>query len=278
MASQLTDDGPKRIRFRYPAQCFMCGHHIAPGDSGYWDRVDHRAACAACMGEPVQTVELGRPGGSALRRAHELQASAIRAADKKWGSEAAAVAAKVVAHDPDVRAWNKGGDGESRLGAFLQRETGDVAQLLHDRLIPGAKKANIDHIVISQCGVWVIDAKTYKGQVRRVDAGTMFHPDTRLYIGRRNQTKLVDGMPRQVTAVRAALEAVPDLPVIPIHPVLCFVDTDWPLLLRPFEVRGVTVMNPKALRIRIRKAGRFSQDEIARIAYVIATALPSATG
>ena len=36
--------------------------------------------------------------------------------------------------------------------------------VLHDRRIPGSK-ANIDHIAITAAGIWVIDAKRYKGDV-----------------------------------------------------------------------------------------------------------------
>ncbi len=37
--------------------------------------------------------------------------------------------------------------------------------MLHDRRIPGSR-ANIDHIAIATSGVWVIDAKRYKGKVQ----------------------------------------------------------------------------------------------------------------
>jgi hypothetical protein len=277
VGSTVSSDGPKRLRFRYAAVCSMCGCAIEPGETAYWDKREHHAACLGCVGDPKQTVHIGHAGGSALAHAEELQVAAVRTAERKWGPTAAAVAAKVIAEDHDVRAWNEGGDGESRLGAYLDREVADVATVLHDRLIPGTKHANIDHIVVAPNGVWVIDAKTYAGEVTRRDAGSLFRPENRLYVGRRDQTKLAGGLSRQVGAVHAALETVPDLAELPINAMLCFIDTGWPLLLRPFDVRGVTVIYPRALRDRIRKGGTFDHDTVARAAFVIAEGLPAAS-
>lgn len=201
--------------------------------------------------------------------AEDLERAAVRRAERKWGGKAAAVAAKVVADDHNVRAWKKGAGGESRLGVFLERQVGDVAIVLHDRVIPGTRHANIDHIVVAPNGVWVIDAKTYAGEVRRREVGTIFRPEYQVYIGSRNQTKLADGLSRQVTAVRATLETAPDLPATDVHPALCFVDTRWPSRLRPFDVRGVTVICPRALCDRIRKDGNLDADAVFRIAHVI---------
>jgi hypothetical protein len=55
--------------------------------------------------------------------------------------------------------------------------------------------------------VWVIDAKRYQGQVARKDVGGWFSTEMRLYVGRRNCTKLVEAMAKQVDAVRTVLAA-----------------------------------------------------------------------
>src|SRR5206468_8064624 len=104
-------------------------------------------------------------------------------------------------------AWAHGSRGERLLGDYLEKIQDErVVVVLHDRRIPGTR-ANIDHIAITRSGtVWAIDAKNYTGKVRRVDKGGWFSTDFRLYVGRRDCTKLVHGMAKQVEAIRIALD------------------------------------------------------------------------
>ena len=53
-------------------------------------------------------------------------------------------------------------------------------------------------------------------------------------------------MAKQVDAVRTALGV--DWADVPVRPVLCFVDTDWRWFASPFELDGVLVTWPRALR------------------------------
>jgi ribosomal protein L34 len=74
--------------------------------------------------------------------------------------------------------------------------------VLHDRRIPGSK-ANIDHIAITGSGIWVIDAKRYKGRPElKVEGGVLRPRVEKLLIGQRDCTKLVDGVLKQVDVVR----------------------------------------------------------------------------
>ena len=41
---------------------------------------------------------------------------------------------------------------------------------------------------------------------------------------------------------------------------LCFVDGDWPLLAKPIEIRGVTVMWPKELERRAEQLGKLGPE------------------
>src|SRR5699024_9308893 len=100
----------------------------------------------------------------------------------------------------------------------------DSIVVLHDRRIPGSR-ANIDHIVVTAGGVWVIDAKRYRGRpALRVEGGLIRPRVEKLMVGRRDCTKLVDGALKQVALVRQALEGVP------VTGALCFVEADWPLI------------------------------------------------
>src|SRR5436853_5665627 len=79
---------------------------------------------------------------------------------------------------------------ESKLAAKLGRVDRDDIAFLHDRRIPGAR-GNIDHVVICPSGLYVIDAKRYKGAVSVRNVGGFFSgPDLRLIVGRRGCTKL----------------------------------------------------------------------------------------
>jgi hypothetical protein len=135
-----------------------------------------------------------------------------------------------------TRAWAKGADGEQRVGASLETLTAGGAPVLHDRQIPGSR-ANIDHLVVAPSGVWVVDAKRYTGRVERRDRGR------RLFVNGCDRSKLVTAMSKQVEAVERALAGQ----AIPIHPVLCFTGSEWPLLARPFTIGNVLVTWPTAL-------------------------------
>lgn len=59
--------------------------------------------------------------------------------------------------------------------------------------------------------------------------------------GRRDCTKLVDGVLKQVDVVRDLSGDVP------VTGALCFIEADWPLIRGPFSIRGVHVLWPKRL-------------------------------
>lgn len=268
----------RRLRLRYPAACGVCGAALPARTEALWDSEAKKAMCLACLGVDVPERSRGEAGASALARADELEARSIARAARRWGADAALVAAAVVHDDPSIRAWKKGGDGESRLGAFIEREVGDAVISLHDRIIPGTRAANIDHLVVAPGGVWVVDAKTYKGKVEKRDAGPFWRQELRLYVDGRDRTKLVEGMRLQLKAVHAALANDPAHGEIPVRAALCFLDSEWNLFARPFVVGGVTVLYPEALRDRLEKPGPFAREAIERIAGRLARSLPSARG
>jgi hypothetical protein len=145
---------------------------------------------------------------------------------------------------------------------------------IHDRRIPGTK-ANIDHLAVTPSGVWVIDAKCYKGQVTMKEVGGWRSADERLFVGRRDCTKLVTAMTKQVAAVRKALG--PEWAKIPLRPVLCFVDAEWRLFSKPFALQGVLVAWPKALGKLLVRPGSYDRGTIDRIGTTIRDALSPAS-
>lgn len=139
---------------------------------------------------------------------------------------------------------------------------------LHDLRIPGSR-ANVDHVAVGLSGIFVIDAMKYEGAVEKRDVGGWFRTDERLYVGGRDRTELVDAMHGQIDHIRRAVGGDTAAPIVPV---LCFVGAEWPLLRRSFQVRGVTVTWPEALRRLVTSPGPVTDDEAARLAEVIGRA------
>lgn len=207
------------------------------------------------------------------------------AADQAWREEvirnrpvlgrvASALTPKVVAapESQSTAAWMVGAEGEQAVAAVLDRCPSVVG--LHDRRIPGSK-ANIDHLAVAPSGIYVIDAKRYRGEVAVRDHGSLFRPDRRLHVGCRDCTKLVTGVNRQVEVAAHAVEGL-GFAGTAIEGVLCFVGAEWSLLARPMVVGGVVVLWPKALAKRLEAQGPLDPSRIDEIASVLAHKLPPA--
>jgi len=148
-------------------------------------------------------------------------------------------------------------------------------RVLHDRWIPRTK-ANIDHIAVSAAGVFVIDAKRYKGRPHLRVEGGLFRPRVeKLVVGTRDQTKLVQGVHKQVDLVRAALGGA-GLSDLPVRGVLCFVEADWPLFGGSFAIDDVWVLWPKKLAEQLVAAGPLDDAMTERVHRALAAAFPAA--
>lgn len=183
-----------------------------------------------------------------------------------------------VSEDPvTTRVWDHGALGEEKVGAVLDGAAELGVHPLHDRRMPRSR-ANIDHLVVAPTGVWVVDAKRYtSGRLQRRDVGGWLRAEERLFVGRRDVTHLLDGVLAQAAAVTAALtgERFAD---IPVHGVLCFVDTELRLFAKPFEMRGVLVTWRKHLLTPMTVARDLVLDAGARhaVAAHLAAAFPAA--
>lgn len=164
------------------------------------------------------------------------------------------------AESQPTQAWKVGAAGERRVAEILDATSCFV---LHDRRIPKSK-ANLDHLAVGPAGVFVIDAKKYEDKQLEVrDKGTFFKPDPHLYVGGRDQTKLVTGVKRQVEVVRTALDGSD----VTVHAVLCFVGGRWPGLFsnKPLHVSGVTATYPVALGKLVAQEGTLTAEQIQEI-------------
>lgn len=147
----------------------------------------------------------------------------------------------------------------------------DELRVLHDRRIPGSR-ANIDHIAVTPTGVYVIDAKKYRGRPHlKVEGGFLRPRVEKLLVGTRNCTPLVDGVLKQVAIVRDQLDDS-----VPVHGVLCFVEADWPLIRGSLTTRGVEALWPKKLYPRLRTGGPIDETTIAAVYRSLADAFKPA--
>ena len=205
-----------------------------------------------------------------FRRRHEGRETRIR---ERWGRLGGLVLA--LTNDPaSTLAWERGSIGETKLAAVLGRIDRDDVIALHDRRVPRTR-GNIDHVVVSPSGVYVVDAKRYTGEVRvRGGAGLFSRPDRRLFVGRRDCSQRARDMGWQREAVLAALNGRADVPVVCA---LCFVAAEWPLFGTAHDFAGVRIEDPRSLRRLITQPGPLTLEEVVEVAAVLAHALPPYT-
>lgn len=258
--TEIPEPRYRRMHLRYAGVCRMCGTNLPAQKVAIYDRSTKTVSCVECLTEvsfmtmaspettnaadalaPVGDVDDSGVAGRSARHEYERR----KAMDEehlrqKWG-RLGGIAFAMSDEKQGTKAWATGAIGEERLGARLDSLVSDSIAVLHDRSIPGTK-TNIDHIAITAAGVWVIDAKRYKGRPELKIEGGIFRPRVeKVLVGRRDCTKLVDGVLKQIDLVR---KVVGDLPVTGA---LCFVEADWPLIGGAFTTRGVHALWPKRL-------------------------------
>jgi Nuclease-related domain len=301
----------KVVALRRSDVCVGCSSELPIGTRAGWDPGSRTVRCLACVDSlvavevgdepataepdiaasmpgasaganeqpPIQTVPLlcGTGGASAMReyrRRSEHRDQQVRAAHPRLGGLILALT-----NEPtSTRNWAQGAAGERAVAATLDELIGDHLAVLHDRLMrrPDGRvsRANIDHLAVSACGVWVIDAKTHRGELKVQRSGALFSPRVeKLYIGGRDKTSLVAGLGTQVASVRAELATVnADLPV---RGALCFVGTELPWFGQSID--GVALVGRRGLAKLLKRDGDLTSDDRDAIARFLATRFPAAT-
>lgn len=246
-ASQGSD---KRMKLRYAGVCRLCGTGLPAKHEAVYERATTTVRCLECPSdvavdkgdasvvsesaaiEPEPQPDAGVAGSSARREYERRKAKDEERLRQRWG-KLGGIAVALSDEKQSTKAWATGAVGEERLGARLDSLVSESIAVLHDRRIPGSM-ANIDHIAVTTAGIWVIDAKRYKGRPGlKIEGGILRPKVEKVLVGRRDCTKLVDGVLKQVDVVR---EVVGDIPVVGS---LCFVEADWPLIGGAFATRGV---------------------------------------
>jgi hypothetical protein len=136
----------------------------------------------------------------------------------------------------DVDAWFRGAEGEKRTGRYLAELEAAGFVVHNDRRGPGYG-GNIDHIAIGPTGVWVIETKSYRGEVAILG--------DRLEINDRPSDKIVDQVYRESVAVQIALGDRLTSRGITVAPVLCLhrAKLGW----SDKSVRGVRIVDGRGL-------------------------------
>lgn len=295
------------MRLRYAGKCSSCEDALPAGTMAVYDRDSKTVTCSACSSEPAldaaDTPHSATPGaawaepgtaepepkpesvpepeifagvaGASAKREFERRRAKrearIREAHPKLGGLILALS-----EDPQsTNAWAVGAVGEEKLGRRLNELRSDNIHVLHDRLIRGTK-ANIDHIVVCPSGVFVIDAKKYKGRPSlRVEGGFLRERTEKLMVGSRDCTKLVGGVHKQMARVVTALGNA-NLVDVSVAGMLCFVEADWPILGGEFSISGIDVLWPKRAVHLIRKPGPIDALVSQRVFRTLAEAFPAA--
>jgi hypothetical protein len=173
--------------------------------------------------------------------------------------------------------WETGAIGEETVARSLARRCPDVP-VLHDRMMPRSR-ANIDHLAFAASGVYVIDAKRYRGRIKVVKP---LFGAPKLLIAGRDQTKLLNGLAKQAAAISAALaDLAPD---VPVHGCLCFVNPEGLLsesglpLLRTLKINGWSLFHPRSLARRLNGSGPLTAERARALQAELAVRFPPATG
>jgi len=264
------------MRLRYDGVCRVCGVSLPAETQAIYERSSKTVRCLNHVEPQVDliavadAIEAGRPGASARREFERRKAARKQRIHDKHPRLGGLIHA--LSDEPQsTRAWETGALGEERLGNRLNELASNTLRVLHDLRIPGSK-ANIDHLAVTPNGVYVIDAKKYRGRPHlRIEGGLLRPRVEKLTVGTRDCTKLVDGVRRQVDIVRGAIGDG-----VPVHGVLCFVEADWPLIGGSFATRGVEVLWPKKLYPKLMASGPIQVETIVKTHTTIASALPPA--
>lgn len=262
-------------RVKYDGVCSKCGSPLLRGMPAVWDRARKTMYCIECPIAPqapeLDPVNVGVAGASARREYERRRAMRDSRIDERFGRLGKVVRA-VTSEPQSTRAWAIGAKGEEKLAAALAGIEG--LRALHDRRVPGIR-GNIDHIVVAPGGVFVVDAKRYEGVIEIRNRGWFLRPDYRLYVGRRDCSRLARAMALQVEAVAAALRRAGVDPLPPITPVLCFVDGSWPLIAPPDVFEGVRLESERSVKRLVSRSDDHDAAEIERLTEILASALPS---
>lgn len=252
----------------------LCGATLDKGSEALYQDATQTVRCVECSpGGGSRDIDSGVAGASAHREYDRRRAAREARVKSRLGNAIGGIALAITGEPQSTRAWERGSIGEQRLAEALAEVAGLV--VFHDRQVRGTR-GNIDHILISPAGIFVVDAKRYSGLIQIRDRGSFFSRNDRLYVGSRDCSALATNMEWQVLAVKNALTAADiELSAVPVTPVLCFVDGEWPVILPPESYKGVRLEGKRSIKKLVGGSRVIDDDQVQRIAHVLAIAFPA---
>ena len=171
------------------------------------------------------------------------------------------------------RRWVQRAEVDRRARARLRVIEGEGVVVLNDRRVPGSR-SNIKLIAVSAAGVFVIDAKNYKGLVHIKRPGPIWDLGPyELHVGRRNCTSSVESVNEQKGAVRAALDTTAWGSEVPVYGMLCLIRAEWGFA-SAIEIGDICVGWPKLVAGRVQAPGVMDSPAVQEVSEMIADHLP----
>ena len=271
-SSAVPATGLRRLRLRFAGTCILCGAHLQEGSFALHHKATMTVRCIECPKAPgPRTIDGGAAGASAYREYERRKGAREERAKLFLGKTLGSIAVALSAEDPATVAWKRGAIGESKLAATLTEIP--QARALHDRRVRGTR-GNIDHIVVGPAGVFVVDAKLYRGVIRVRERGTPLKTDQRLYVGRRDCSRLAENMAWQVSAIQAVLASVGvEYASVPVQPVLCFVDGEW-AFFTPRSYKGVRLEGLRSIKELLTTGQALNLVAVDAVTGILSSAFP----
>jgi hypothetical protein len=219
-------------------------------------------------------LDLGTPGASAWEEyaRRKSRREARTRADHPWTG---GLLLWFAAEPRSERAWKDGALGEEAVATHLAKICPEVI-VLHDRRM-SRSRANVDHIAIAPSGVCVIDAKRYRG---KIEVRKPLFGEAKLFIAGREKTKLVEGLRRQVEAVRDGLSLIEQ--DVPVGGCFCFANPDRQAagsgvpLFRTLSIDGFPLFYPRKLSKHLKRPGPLDGERREILAEALLELFPSA--
>lgn len=188
-------------------------------------------------------------GGSADRKAEELAASGDRSAG----------------------AWAAGAEGERRVAEALSHLS-EAWTVLHDRLLtPGRSSVNLDHVVVGPGGVFLIDAKNWRGHVTAWEGNLYQHTGPK-------EARQSESKHREVAKVHGMAAYMAAEAGMPVTPVICLAGRHEADFGEPQFIRGVWVTTASGVTGWLRSQPvTLERGGVERAAVTLMTSFPSTT-
>ena len=279
------------LALRRQGICGVCGKALAPGDNAEWNQTRREVRCLSRHvvvhsdpiavdllpeNENLEIIGRGKAGKSANDKYQELQAKEHAGIRNKFGRfKKLGEAVVFLSGDSQKTAnWKTGSLGEELIGAELNRlaQKGNF-KVLHDRRIPPTK-GNIDHLVITSAGIFVLDAKNYTGEIDIQSSGFFSNKPPKLLINGRDQSGLIPKVQNQVAKVEAAISGLGIQ--MPVRGVLIFVVGPLRIFIMPKEISGVLLGTQRGLEKIILETGTHSHSEVETMWSFLAKSFPEA--